>query len=71
MTSVLVPLSCLVSLLSQLVQATVDYQLWQHRDGSLTFNLDDIPLLAWVLISLCPLLVVVVNEMVKLHEIRY
>uniref|UniRef100_A0A3P8UWB3 Transmembrane protein 94 n=1 Tax=Cynoglossus semilaevis TaxID=244447 RepID=A0A3P8UWB3_CYNSE len=59
-----------VVLLSQLVQATVDYQLWQHRDGSLTFNLDDIPLLAWVLISLCPLLVVVVNEMVKLHEIR-
>ncbi|CAB1458885.1 unnamed protein product [Pleuronectes platessa] len=59
-----------VVLLSQLVQATVDYQLWRDRSSSLTFNLSDIPLLAWVLVSLSPLLVVVVNEVVKLHEIR-
>uniref|UniRef100_A0A8C4E1Q5 Transmembrane protein 94 n=1 Tax=Dicentrarchus labrax TaxID=13489 RepID=A0A8C4E1Q5_DICLA len=59
-----------VVLLSQIVQATVDYQLWRHQGSLLTFNLDDIPLLAWLLVSLSPLLVVVVNEVVKLHEIR-
>ncbi|XP_069373457.1 transmembrane protein 94 isoform X3 [Paralichthys olivaceus] len=59
-----------VVLLSQIVQASVDYQLWRDRSSSQTFNLGDIPLLAWVLASLSPLLVVVVNEVVKLHEIR-
>lgn len=59
------------SLLSQIVQATVDYQVWRHQGSLLTFNLGDIPLLAWLLVSLSPLLVVVVNEVVKLHEIRY
>uniref|UniRef100_A0A8C3AZA3 Transmembrane protein 94 n=1 Tax=Cyclopterus lumpus TaxID=8103 RepID=A0A8C3AZA3_CYCLU len=58
------------SLLSQLVQATVDYQLWRDRDSRLAFNLGDIPLMAWLLVSLSPLLVVMVNEVVKLHEIR-
>nr|XP_040033370.1 transmembrane protein 94 isoform X1 [Gasterosteus aculeatus aculeatus] len=59
-----------VVLLSHLVQATVDYQLWRDRGSPLTFDLGDIPLLAWLLASLSPLLVVVVNEVVKLHEIR-
>ncbi|KAM7371274.1 hypothetical protein PAMP_010760 [Pampus punctatissimus] len=59
-----------VVLLSQIIQATVDYQLWRDRGSLLTFNLADIPLLAWLLASLSPLLVVVVNEVVKLHEIR-
>ncbi|XP_044034413.1 transmembrane protein 94 isoform X3 [Siniperca chuatsi] len=59
-----------VVLLSQIVQATVDYQLWHDHGSLLTFNLGDIPLLAWLLASLSPLLVVVVNEVVKLHEIR-
>ncbi|XP_056222170.1 transmembrane protein 94 isoform X3 [Seriola aureovittata] len=59
-----------VVLLSQVVQALVDYQLWRDQGGALTFNLGDIPLHAWVLVSLSPLLVVVVNEVVKLHEIR-
>ncbi|KAL3048040.1 hypothetical protein OYC64_006760 [Pagothenia borchgrevinki] len=59
-----------VVLLSQLVQATVDYQLWRDRGSLRTFDLGDIPLLAWLLVSLSPLLVVVVNEVVKLHEIR-
>uniref|UniRef100_A0A8C3AVX5 Transmembrane protein 94 n=1 Tax=Cyclopterus lumpus TaxID=8103 RepID=A0A8C3AVX5_CYCLU len=59
-----------VVLLSQLVQATVDYQLWRDRDSRLAFNLGDIPLMAWLLVSLSPLLVVMVNEVVKLHEIR-
>ncbi len=59
------------SLLSQIVQAMVDYQLWRHQASLLTFKLGDIPLLAWLLVSLSPLLVMVVNEVVKLHEIRY
>lgn len=49
----------------------MDYQLWRDRGSPLTFDLGDIPLLAWLLASLSPLLVVVVNEVVKLHEIRY
>ncbi|KAF0024980.1 hypothetical protein F2P81_021861 [Scophthalmus maximus] len=60
-----------VVLLSQIVQASVDYQLWRDRRSSLTFDLRDIPLLTWVLVSVSPLVVVVVNEVVKLHEIRY
>ncbi|TNN50568.1 Transmembrane protein 94 [Liparis tanakae] len=61
----------MAGLLSQLVQATVDYQLWRDRGSSLTFDLGSIPLMAWLLVSLSPLLVVMVNEVVKLHEIRY
>ncbi|XP_074519033.1 transmembrane protein 94 isoform X2 [Halichoeres trimaculatus] len=59
-----------VVLLTQVVQATVDYQLWRDGDSLLTFNLRDIPMLAWLLVSVSPLLVVVINEVVKLHEIR-
>uniref|UniRef100_A0A3B4B5V4 Uncharacterized protein n=1 Tax=Periophthalmus magnuspinnatus TaxID=409849 RepID=A0A3B4B5V4_9GOBI len=59
-----------VVLLSQMVQATVDYQLWRDQGSLLDFKLQDIPLLAWLLMSLSPLLVVVVNEAVKMHEIR-
>ncbi|CAL8284244.1 unnamed protein product [Merluccius merluccius] len=59
-----------VVLLGQVVQATVDYQLWFDRSAPLTFALRDIPLMALLLVSLSPLLVVLVNEMVKLHEIR-
>ncbi|XP_047232729.1 transmembrane protein 94 isoform X4 [Girardinichthys multiradiatus] len=52
------------------VQATVDYQLWRDQSSRLTFSLANIPLEVWLLASLSPLLVVVVNEVVKLHEIR-
>ena len=44
--------------------------MWRDQGSLLTFNLADIPLLAWLLASLSPLVVVVVNEVVKLHEIR-
>uniref|UniRef100_A0A665X4I4 Cation-transporting P-type ATPase C-terminal domain-containing protein n=1 Tax=Echeneis naucrates TaxID=173247 RepID=A0A665X4I4_ECHNA len=53
-----------------IVQALVDYQLWRDQGSVLTFNLSNIPLHSWVLVSLSPLLVVVVNEVLKLHEIR-
>ncbi|KAK7919532.1 hypothetical protein WMY93_010816 [Mugilogobius chulae] len=59
-----------MSLLSQLVQATVDYQLWRDQSTPLDFKLQDIPLLAWLLMSVSLLLVMVVNEAVKMHEIR-
>uniref|UniRef100_A0A3B4ZHD9 Transmembrane protein 94 n=1 Tax=Stegastes partitus TaxID=144197 RepID=A0A3B4ZHD9_9TELE len=59
-----------VVLLSQIVQATVDFQLWRNQDSLLNFTLGNIPLEAWLLVSLSPLLVMVVNEVVKLHEIR-
>lgn len=59
-----------VVLVSQVVQATVDYQLWHDKRSLLTFDLHHIPLEAWLVVSVSPLLVVVVNELVKLHEIR-
>ncbi|XP_017292535.1 transmembrane protein 94 isoform X1 [Kryptolebias marmoratus] len=59
-----------VVLLGQVVQAAVDYQLWRDQSSSLTFNLGNIPLEAWLLASSSLLLVVVVNEVTKLHEIR-
>uniref|UniRef100_M4AJS8 Transmembrane protein 94 n=1 Tax=Xiphophorus maculatus TaxID=8083 RepID=M4AJS8_XIPMA len=61
---------CLTVLLGQGVQATVDYQLWRDQSSPLTFSLASIPLEVWLLASLSPLLVVLVNEVVKLHEIR-
>ncbi|XP_061665554.1 transmembrane protein 94 isoform X4 [Syngnathoides biaculeatus] len=60
-----------VVLVSEIVQATVDYQLWHDQHSLLNFGLGDIPLLSWLLVSLSLLLVVVVNEVVKLHEIRF
>lgn len=48
----------------------MDYQLWQDRSAQLTFDLKDIPMLAWLLVSLSSLVVVLLNEAVKLHEIR-
>ncbi|XP_036398079.1 transmembrane protein 94 isoform X2 [Megalops cyprinoides] len=59
-----------VVLLGQVVQATVDFQLWQDRNAKVTFLLKNIPMKAWLLVSLSPVLVVLVNEAVKLHEIR-
>uniref|UniRef100_A0A1A8BDJ4 KIAA0195 n=1 Tax=Nothobranchius kadleci TaxID=1051664 RepID=A0A1A8BDJ4_NOTKA len=59
-----------VVLLGQVVQATLDYQLWQNQGSILTFRLENIPLEAWLLACLSPLLVVMVNEVMKLHEIR-
>ncbi|XP_028825640.1 transmembrane protein 94 isoform X2 [Denticeps clupeoides] len=59
-----------VVLLGQVVQATVDYQLWRDRGVQESFTLSQVPLLVWLLVSLSTLLVVLVNEFVKLHEIR-
>ncbi|XP_043820657.1 transmembrane protein 94 isoform X4 [Dromiciops gliroides] len=59
-----------VVLLGQLVQIAVDLQLWTNRDSSINFGLADVPLITWLLGCLSLILVVVTNEIVKLHEIR-
>uniref|UniRef100_A0A671PBL1 Transmembrane protein 94-like n=1 Tax=Sinocyclocheilus anshuiensis TaxID=1608454 RepID=A0A671PBL1_9TELE len=61
---------CLTVLLGQVVQAVIDYQLWQDRSTEVVFTLRHIPLLVWLLVSLSIVLVVLINEAVKLHEIR-
>lgn len=57
-------------LLGQVVQTAVDLQLWTHRDSRIHFGLKDVPLPTWLLGCLSLVLVVVTNEIVKLHEIR-
>ena len=57
-------------LLGQVAQTAVDLQLWTHRDSHIHFGLEDVPLLTWLLGCLSLVLVVVTNEVVKLHEIR-
>uniref|UniRef100_A0A1A7WVD5 KIAA0195 n=1 Tax=Iconisemion striatum TaxID=60296 RepID=A0A1A7WVD5_9TELE len=59
-----------VVLLGQVVQSTLDYQLWRNQGSILMFSLENIPLEVWLLACLSPLLVVMVNEVMKLHEIR-
>uniref|UniRef100_A0A672N4M6 Transmembrane protein 94 n=1 Tax=Sinocyclocheilus grahami TaxID=75366 RepID=A0A672N4M6_SINGR len=61
---------CLTVLLGQVIQAVIDYQLWQDRSTEVVFTLHHIPLLVWLLVSLSIVLVVLINEAVKLHEIR-
>lgn len=48
----------------------MDLQLWTHRDSHVHLGLEDVPLLTWLLGCLSLVLVVVTNEIVKLHEIR-
>lgn len=59
-----------VVLAGQVLQATLDFQVWQDRYADLNFSLSDIPLIVWLMGFLSTLLVVFVNEVVKLHEIR-
>lgn len=61
---------CPSRLLGQVVQTVVDLQLWTHKDSRIHFGLEDVPLLTWLLGCLSLVLVVVTNEIVKLHEIR-
>ncbi|XP_075418327.1 transmembrane protein 94 isoform X1 [Tenrec ecaudatus] len=59
-----------VVLLGQVLQTAVDLQLWTRRDSRLRLGLEHVPLLTWLLGCLSLVLVVVANEVVKLHEIR-
>ncbi|KAG2460772.1 TMM94 protein, partial [Polypterus senegalus] len=58
------------SLLGQVIQAIVDFKLWNNVHSTVVITMEDIPLWSWLLGSLSVFLVVVVNEVVKLHEIR-
>lgn len=67
-------------LLGQVVQAVVDYNLWQDRSDIYNstiilkhpnITLSHVPKVVWLLMSLSTVLVVLINEAVKLHEIRY
>ncbi|XP_059804861.1 transmembrane protein 94 isoform X1 [Hypanus sabinus] len=59
-----------VVLVSQIVLLLVDLKLWKNVDTQLIFDLYDIPLISWLLGFLSVILVVFINEVVKLHEIR-
>ncbi|XP_072098754.1 transmembrane protein 94 isoform X2 [Mobula birostris] len=59
-----------VVLVSQIVLVVVDLKLWKNVDTQLIFDLYDIPLISWLLGFLSVILVVFINELVKLHEIR-
>ncbi|KAI5623418.1 transmembrane protein 94 isoform X1, partial [Silurus asotus] len=63
-------------LLGQVVQAIIDYHIWQDRSNiyndkkSQSFTLSLVPMEVWLLVSLSTVVVVLINEAVKLHEIR-
>uniref|UniRef100_A0A8C5QNL3 Transmembrane protein 94 n=1 Tax=Leptobrachium leishanense TaxID=445787 RepID=A0A8C5QNL3_9ANUR len=59
-----------ILILAQGLQTALDLKLWTNAEAPLTFHLADIPLVSWTLGTLSLLLVLVINELVKLHEIR-
>ncbi|XP_018417051.1 PREDICTED: transmembrane protein 94 isoform X1 [Nanorana parkeri] len=63
-------LSLPVLVVAQGLQIGLDLHLWTNSDSSLKFSLWDIPLLSWLTGSLSLLVVLIINEIVKLHEIR-
>lgn len=52
------------------MQTALDLKLWTNLDSPLTFNDVHISLVSWLLGFHSLILVVIVNEIVKLHEIR-
>uniref|UniRef100_A0A452H1Q1 Uncharacterized protein n=1 Tax=Gopherus agassizii TaxID=38772 RepID=A0A452H1Q1_9SAUR len=59
-----------VVLLGQVMQTALDLKLWTNLDSPLTFSDVHISLVSWLLGFHSLILVVIVNEIVKLHEIR-
>ncbi|XP_029456392.1 transmembrane protein 94 isoform X2 [Rhinatrema bivittatum] len=59
-----------VVLLGQVFETAVDLKLWMNPQSPLIFGLSDIPLVSWLLGLLSLISVVIINEIVKLHEIR-
>ncbi|XP_048466673.1 transmembrane protein 94 isoform X1 [Rhincodon typus] len=59
-----------VVIAGQIILVVVDLKLWKNTATSLTFDLQDIPLISWLIGFLSVILVMLVNEVVKLHEIR-
>lgn len=58
-------------LLGQVAQTVLDLKLWENLSSPLTFNYVSISPVSWLLGFLSLILVVIINEIVKLHEIRY
>ncbi|XP_078728840.1 transmembrane protein 94 isoform X1 [Lampetra fluviatilis] len=54
----------------QAVQAAVDVQLWRNGESLVAVWLADVPVVTWLLGFLWLIPLVVVNELIKLHEIR-
>ncbi|XP_043940880.1 transmembrane protein 94 isoform X2 [Protopterus annectens] len=59
-----------VVFLGQTLQAAVDLKLWKNMNSTMTFDFADIPPVSWLLSLLSLVLVIFINELVKLHEIR-
>ncbi|XP_068119528.1 endoplasmic reticulum magnesium-transporting P-type ATPase isoform X2 [Hyperolius riggenbachi] len=59
-----------VLILAQGLQTVLDLLLWTNPDSPIRFSFWDIPLLSWLLGSLSLILVLLINEIVKMHEIR-
>ncbi|XP_044309887.1 transmembrane protein 94 isoform X1 [Varanus komodoensis] len=63
-------LTVAVVLLGQVIQTLLDLKLWVNLESPITCRVGDIPLASWLLGLLSLVLVVIINETVKLHEIR-
>nr|XP_013799559.1 PREDICTED: uncharacterized protein KIAA0195 homolog [Apteryx mantelli mantelli] len=63
-------LTVAVVLLGQVAQTVLDLKLWENLSSPLTFNYVPISPVSWLLGFLSLVLVVIINEIVKLHEIR-
>ncbi|KAM4662944.1 transmembrane protein 94 isoform 2-T3 [Discoglossus pictus] len=59
-----------VLVLAQALQTALDFKLWTDLNSPIKFYLFDIPLVAWLLGPLSLFIVLIINEVVKLHEIR-
>lgn len=57
-------------LLGQVAQTLLDLKLWENLSSPLTFKYISISPVSWLLGFLSLILVVIINEIVKLHEIR-
>ncbi|XP_042304372.1 transmembrane protein 94 isoform X7 [Sceloporus undulatus] len=63
-------LTVVIVLLGQVIQTFLDLMLWVNLESPVTYHMDDIPMASWLLGLLSIILVVIINETVKLHEIR-
>ncbi|XP_053231853.1 transmembrane protein 94 isoform X1 [Podarcis raffonei] len=63
-------LTVVIVLLGQVIQTLLDLKLWVNLESPVTYKMDDIPMASWLLGLLSLILVVIINETVKLHEIR-
>nr|XP_056713530.1 transmembrane protein 94 isoform X1 [Euleptes europaea] len=63
-------LTVVVVLLGQVVQTLLDLNLWVNLESPVAYKMDAVPMASWLLGLLSLVLVVVINETVKLHEIR-